>query len=435
MRRTASAMIKRLGDPNGFAGPVAKLASGTAIGHAITGAALIVLSRLYSPAEFGVLGMFSAIVFVVAVAACLRLDLAIALPEREQEAFALFILSLMAACAVGALSAAVIAMIPAGQFTGDTWRLLEPFLWLVPVNIVVIGIYSAIQNWFIRNKAYNLLAASRVAQSGVAAGTQIGAGLMGAGPIGLIAGFILNSGAGALFMARRIVSDIRRLAPGLSRSTLLHTLHRYRDFPRFSVWEALANSAAIQVPLLIIGFLSGSAELGQLTLAMTVIQAPMALFGTAAAQVFLSQAPERARRGQLFAFTLQTVRGLAVGGVPALILLGIAAPFLFPVLFGSEWERAGILVSWMTPWLLLQFISSPVSSVHSITGRLGLAMVLQIGGLAFRMGAIVLTAILAEGWESEAFALSGAVFYGVYGAIILTFARTRGDSVGSKCQN
>lgn len=429
MRRAAAAVFRELRDPEGFLGPVAKLVGGTAIGHAITGVALIVLARLYSPAEFGILGLFSAIVFVIAVAACLRLDVAIALPEQQEDAFRLFALALLAAVGVAAVSAAVIAVLPAERIDNATWRALWPYVWMIPISTVLVGFYSAIQNWFIRGKQYNLLAASRVAQSAAAAGTQIAAGFAGAGPIGLIGGFMLNSGAGALFMLRRMAADVRRLRPALSLQGLRHTLHTYRDFPRYSVWEALANSAAIQLPLVAIGFLAGAAELGQLALAMSVVQAPMALFGTSTAQVFLSQAPARARQGELYAFTVQTVRSLAAGGVPLLVALGITAPFAFPFLFGAEWARAGVLVSWMTPWLLLQFVSSPVSTVLSITGRLRLAMALQIAGLVLRGGAVVLAARWAVGHTSEVFALSGAVFYGVYFAIILRSARVRGRQI------
>jgi len=427
MRRSAGAFLERLRDPNGFLGPVAKLAGGTLIGHGITGAALLVLARLYTPSEFGVFAMYSAVIYVLAVAVCLRLDVAIALPEQDERAFEVFSLAILATLAIAALTAAILAAIPAALLGGENLHGIAPYLWLIPVNLLALGVFSAMQNWFIRRKGYNLLAASRVSQSGAAAAAQVILGALGSGVIGLIVGLILTSAAGAAFMAKSMLADVRGLAPGFRWTALRSTLSRYRAFPQFSVWEALANSAAIQLPIFLIGLVAGTAELGQVTLAMMVVQAPMALFGTSAAQVFLSQAPERARNGQLHAFTVQTMRSLAIAGFPLLIALGLAAPFLFPLLFGPEWSRAGLLVSWMTPWLLLQFVSSPVSSVLSITGHLGIGMVLQVGGLLFRTGAIVAAAYFDSRFVSEAFAVSGAIFYLIYSVVILRLAfRSRG---------
>ena len=77
--------------------------------------------------------------------------------------------------------------------------------------------------------------------------------------------------------------------------------------------------------------------------------------------------------------------------------------------------------------MLLQFVSSPVSSVLSIAGHLGIGMVLQVGGLLFRTGAIVAAAYFDSRFVSEAFAVSGAIFYLIYSVVILRLAfRSRG---------
>jgi O-antigen/teichoic acid export membrane protein len=422
LRQRIDTIAARLRSPNGFLVPVLTLISGTAVAHAITGAALILLARIYSPAEFGVLGLFSSIVYTLSVAVCLRLDLAIILPEDDDEAFRLFLLAL--ACTMGfvAVSAIVVVALPTHLNLNPAFIRLAPYLWLLPVNLLAVGAYSALQNWFIRERAYGLLARSRITQSAGAATTQIGAGLASPQPLGLIAGFIMNSGAATIVLLVPFLRSIRRRVKRPNWADLKDTLRKYGDFPRYSTWEALANSASIQLPILLIGALAGASEVGQLTLAMTVVQAPMALFGNATAQVFMSQAPARMREGALHAFTLSTLMGLVKTGVPLLLGLGVAAPFVFPFLFGDEWVRAGLLVSWMTPWLLLQFLASPVSSILNITGHLRLASAWQIIGLVFRLVTVWLGAQVMHG-ASEAFSISGALFYGAYLCIVLRISR------------
>jgi O-antigen/teichoic acid export membrane protein len=415
-------MAVRLRNPEGFLGPVLTLISGTAVAHAITGAALILLARIYSPADYGVLGLFSSIVYTLSVAVCLRLDLAIILPEEDSEALRLFWLALASAIGFAAVSALIIAVLPVHSIANPAFVSLSPYLWLLPVSLLAAGVYSALQNWFIRQRAYRLLARSRIVQSAGAATTQVGAGWVSPSPLGLIVGFIVNSGAATFVLLAPFIRSVRERLRRPKFAELRETLRKYGDFPRYSTWEAIANSASIQLPILLIGALAGAAEVGQLTLAMAVVQAPMALFGNATAQVFMSQAPARMRAGELHRFTLSTLKGLAKTGVPILVGLGIAAPFVFPFLFGKDWFRAGLLVTWMTPWLLLQFLASPVSSILNITGHLRLASAWQITGLAFRLAAVWLGHRLING-ASEAFSISGALFYAAYLYIVLRIAR------------
>ena len=64
---------------NTFIRAVAVLVGGSAIAHGITAVALPVLTRLYTPADFSVLAVFSGILSVVSVAACLRFDIAVSI--------------------------------------------------------------------------------------------------------------------------------------------------------------------------------------------------------------------------------------------------------------------------------------------------------------------------------------------------------------------
>jgi O-antigen/teichoic acid export membrane protein len=187
--------------------------------------------------------------------------------------------------------------------------------------------------------------------------------------------------------------------------------------------EALLNAAGTQLPILIIAASNDSAEAGFLMLAIQVITMPLALIGRSVGQVYLAEAAQRNRDGTLGQFTRSTALKLFLYGAPPLIALGIIAPFLFGIIFGAGWERAGLLVAWATPWALLQFIASPLSTALHSTGRIRTAMILQGFGLFLRVG---LVSIAAYGWPaiiSEVYALSSAVFYIVYILIILTVAR------------
>jgi O-antigen/teichoic acid export membrane protein len=140
----------------------------------------------------------------------------------------------------------------------------------------------------------------------------------------------------------------------------------------------------------------------------------MSLVGAALGQVYLSRAPEAHRRGALAETTSEMLTYLLRVGVGPLLAAGIAAPALFEPIFGAGWQRAGHLVSWMTPWFVLQFLAVPVGMALHITGHQREALALQFTGLVVRVGSVLVAAHWIGGYVAEAYAMSGAALYVLY---------------------
>jgi O-antigen/teichoic acid export membrane protein len=67
-----------------FARSVAVMTAGTALGQGLVLASAPLLTRLYTPADFGVLAVYGSIVSLVAVVASLRHELAITLSRHDK---------------------------------------------------------------------------------------------------------------------------------------------------------------------------------------------------------------------------------------------------------------------------------------------------------------------------------------------------------------
>ena len=144
------------------------------------------------------------------------------------------------------------------------------------------------------------------------------------------------------------------------------------------------------------------------------------------AQVYYSHAVTEHREGRLAGFTADVLGRLAGAGVGPLIFLGILAPWVAEPVLGAGWQRAGVLVSWMTPWFVFQFLSSPVSQVLYVTSNQPVALILQVCGLALRLSTVLAVAAVAGHRTAEGFAVSGFVFYLVY---LIVVCRVAGVSV------
>lgn len=385
------AALKSLLAANSFLRHAAVLTGGTLIGRAIAVLAMPVLTRIYSPDDFSVLASYSAILGILAVIACLRLEIAIPMPKAEDQALDLLTLSLIGTVVVALFTLVVLLFainpILSALSAVDTALVL----WLVPLGVLLVGSYQALQYWATRQKLFTDIARTRVGQAAVGVGTMLGLGVMSVGPVGLTFGHMLMTGAGALGLAWRALRDSPDLIRRLSLTRARRTLSAYRRFPIWSMPEALANVAGLQISILIIAATAPPGEAGHLMVAMQVMLLPMALVGTSIGQVYLSRAPEEHRNGQLGPFTLSIVRRLALVGALPIAIVGLSAPWTFPFVFGVEWARSGQIAAMMVPWIVLQFVAAPVSIIFHILIMPRLAMGVQVFGMITRLGSVLLS--------------------------------------------
>jgi O-antigen/teichoic acid export membrane protein len=373
--------------------------------------ALPILTRLYSPEEFSILAVYIALLTMISVIACLRLEIAIPLPQDDAEAANLLALALGLALGSALLVGACVFIFGGRFFEALGQQQLQPYGWILPFGVWLAGTYAAMQFWSTRKKRFPTIARTRMMQAGNGLAAQLGLGGAGAGPVGLLLGHALMSGVGAVKLARQAWRNDRHALTGATRDGMRRAFSAYRRFPLYSTWEALANNAAIQLPVLLIAALALGPEAGFILLAMRAMGTPVTLVGEAVAQVYLSHAPEEMRAGRLPEFTTDVLKGLARVAVAPLVFIAIIAPPAFALVFGDEWRRAGELVIWMTPWFVLKLLSSPVSMVMHVRMMQRAMLGVMMTGLALRLVMTLGAYAIDPEFIAEGYAISGTAFY------------------------
>ncbi|MDI6623121.1 MAG: oligosaccharide flippase family protein [Brevundimonas sp.] len=417
------ARIEALLPKSAFLRNVGLLTGGTVLAQGILALSLPVLTRLYSPEDFSLLAVYTSLLGLITVVSCLRFNIAIPLPEDDRVAMNLLLLALGAAALVALATAVPVFAMPGTIAALLGQPAIKAHLWMIPVGVILASSYDALQYWASRKRRFALISQTRVTRAAGGTGTQIGIGSFSATPFGLILGQVVYSGVGVVGLLRSLGRHDRAAATGISGATLARTASEYRKFPLFSVPEALFNTAGLELAILIIAAAAAGPEAGFLMLAMRVMGLPLGLVGTSVGQVYLTEAPQKWRDGELAGFTRRMMWSLFKTGTPPLIVAAVACPLLFPLIFGAEWARAGVIVAWLTPMFILQFVASPVSMVLHVVGKLAAAMWLQIAGGVFRVGSVVIAAQVAPAWITETFAVTGALFY--CGMVALVYASIR----------
>jgi O-antigen/teichoic acid export membrane protein len=100
--------------------------SGTALAQVLGYALSPVISRLYSPSDFGIFGSFNAVLNVIAAGVTLDYSMAIMLPRSKNDAFSLFMLSCLTTVGLAGVASLACLIAPAAIMN----ILKAPYMWL-----------------------------------------------------------------------------------------------------------------------------------------------------------------------------------------------------------------------------------------------------------------------------------------------------------------
>lgn len=349
---------------------ISSIAGGSLGGQGLVILSYPLLTRLYDPAEFGLLTVFTAVVGMLGVVAAATLEAAIPIPPDDRAAADVAWAGLAVVAGTTAVTALVGALVAGPLATLLGVPRLADYWWLVALTVLVLGTYQVLSEWMIRERSYGALGRRNLLQGFGQVGTQLGLGLLGLRPAGLL----LGVGAGRLLALGGLLSRRGLLRqPRPSRAAMIAALRRFRRFPLLAAPSALLNSAGLEVPLLLVSALYGDARAGLLGLTVRVFSGPTAILGQAIYQVFTGEsgAAIREPRGTLGRMLRgATGRLVLVGAVPAAVLIGWG-PQLFGLIFGAEWTEAGEYARWLALAYLAQFAVTPVSSTLFLLERQG----------------------------------------------------------------
>jgi lipopolysaccharide exporter len=372
-----------------FVRSVVTLASGTAIAQLLLVVAAPVLTRLYTPSDFGVLAVYSSTLTVLLVLASLRYELAIPLPEDDEVAGSVLALTFLILGGMAALVSVVVWLAGDAFVTAVNVPALRPYRWLIPLGFIGAGTYQALSYWAIRRREFGRVARTKLSQGIGQVIAQVGFGIARAGTPGLLVGDVIGRVAGGVGLGLLALRE--RPHARVSRASLLAVATRYRRFPLLTTWAGLLNIGSLQLPSILFSAGFGAAAAGLYALSFNMLVMPTMLVGQAVGQVFLSRAATFAREPeQLRQLTERTALALFACGLPVFGLVVLAGPRLFATVLGSEWEQAGRYAQVLAPWFVVWLVSNPLSGLLSVREWQGSALAFTAFEFALRLGALLI---------------------------------------------
>lgn len=341
------------------------LMTGTMISQVVIFFFQIFINRIYTDYEKGLFGIYGTITsFVIAVAA-LRFDMTMILPKSDIVARVLKRIATRAVV-VSSLLTSLFCIILSDVLEDSYHHSHELSKWLMisGLTVFLVAEITNVQFWLTRKERFGTLASNQVLQSTTTVFFQLMFGLIFQGGLsGLVVGTL--TGQLIAFISIKIrTPELRGKISGEAPS-MRSLMVRYKKMPLLNGPNVLVDSVRNMGINLLIGSI-GVAALGQFQLAWAIMQVPVGLIVGSVGQVFLKKLSV-VEHGAMSALVRYTLMRAALAAFVPFALLYLLAPWLFPFLFGAQWDQAGYFARALTPWLYMMVLTSPITTVFVVT--------------------------------------------------------------------
>ncbi len=361
MKNTFSNLFLRI-KSSIFLRDVAILGSGALLAQVIPALSSPILTRLYSPADFGLFAVFMAIVSSVSPSVNGQYEVAVVLPKQRSVALELFTIAIWFGIGVTMISLFILLFLHRHILVLLNASALSGWVYIIPVVLFMFGLFNLFNYYANRNRNYGLMARSRLLRAVMIVIVNIFLGLIGVGFVGLVFGNIIGLAFAILYLLYYQRKDLKFIDFRLTKRKFMIAL-QYKNYPIYSGSTSLLDGVALALPIY---FLSGSYSaqvVGLYSLTIRIMYTPLSFISLSISQVNLKKIVDLMNSGEALLPYVIKISILLIGIVliPVLILI-LYAPQLFSFIFGHQWQEAGIYARILAPAIVVRFVASTMST-------------------------------------------------------------------------
>uniref|UniRef100_UPI0040488285 lipopolysaccharide biosynthesis protein n=1 Tax=Aliarcobacter sp. TaxID=2321116 RepID=UPI0040488285 len=357
-------MLNKLKPKSEFSRNVLTLMTGTTIAQAIPIAISPILTRIYTPEDFGVFALYMAIASIAAVIATGRYEMAIMLPKKDSDAINIVALSILISFFISFISLIIVFI-----FNSQITNLLNNpeisnWLYFIPITVLLTGIYQSFNYWSNRKKHYKRLAISRVVQSASTASANLGMGFGGLGSSGLIVGQVLGHFTAMIILFKQVFEADKEYCSEINKLKIIILFKRYISFLKFGVLALFTSNLAGQSLFFLVSIYLNATILGFISLILRLISIPSAFLSSNLGDVFYQEISQ-VKKNQSYEMIRNFTKKLTIYSYIIYLIIYVILDNYFVFIFGEQWEEAVIYIKYLLIVAVFSFIFSPLTMLFN----------------------------------------------------------------------
>ncbi len=391
------ALIKEKIISNRFGRNVFIMFAGTALGQFCSVLLSPILTRIYLPEFFGILGLFAVVIDVLSVFSTLSYELALPLAKSKRDAANL--LGVCALCMlITALSFYLLLFFLPSEWYNNLLGSLVPYSYFLPIGVLCVSAYHVMIAYATWEEKFAIISKTKIYQGVTGPVTQIGLGIAGAGGAGLLIGYIIGQSAGFFNMFVNLVLKPRDLITQITRQGMIEIGRRFSRFPLISTWSELISSfGSNNLLFIVIPILYSNVIAGYIFLISRIIERPLLLISTSILQVYIGEAAktQNSNPQAMHKRFMQIVKVQSAIVALWLIIINATAYYFIPVLFGKNWGDATIYIYILTICYFPQMVMASVTHTLQILEKQALMGLWEFIRFALVIGGFISSYIFA----------------------------------------
>jgi Membrane protein involved in the export of O-antigen and teichoic acid len=398
-----------------FTKNVSVLFTGNGISMGINLLALPVLSRLYTPEEFGSVALYVAIAQLIAVFVSGRYDYALMLPRKNGEALKVALSGVVLSFYLSILVAVALYFSYDRLLAFFSYPIFAKLIWLLPILGFLLSVRQILSMWFSRKSRFGFTSQSKVLQTVVANGVRLPRAIYANGIAGLWLGFVVSELVALVQGVFFFWKHDYRLLRATRKAEFKETLIKYASFPMYSMPISFLNSIFSNLLIYAFSYTFSASIVGLYERFSKMISVPLDMVSSSFSVVyfqkmsFVSSKQRFYRRAYLICLLLGGLMNLPI------ILLG---PDIFAFVLGGNWLFAGEMARYLAPLMVFGFANKCVGTTFSTINKNGVVLVWQLFYLGLTLGWIIVFRHHSVLFIIKTYALLGSflnVVLGVYG--------------------
>lgn len=378
-------MVNKIKYKSGFSRSVLTLITGTAIAQAIPLLISPVITRLYSPEDFGVFFIFTTIVGFLSVILSCRYEQAIVLQKHEKNALNMLVLCFALIVFLSTLFFCIVWMLNKEILAFFNIKVLENWLYFVPVTAFFLALFNLLVSYNNRAKEYKSIAQSTVVKSISLAIIQVVAGVCGSGFGGLILGQMIAQFFANIRLAINITKN-KHLVSTICFGRILTLAKKHSNFPKYNLPHALVNTISSSLPIYYFSYFFDYEVAGYYSFGMMIALTPVMIISSAIASVYNREISEIYNiKGDVHEKTKALIVKLIKVILFPFFIFTVFSPHIFELVFGEGWGEAAIYLQILSLSNFLIFIVSILSYLPSLYNKQSKALYIEVASFSLKV--------------------------------------------------
>ena len=328
-----------------------------------------IISRLYSPNEFGEFTIFSNIAMVLIPIINARYDLLIINAKNYKQA------NILSQISFGISLFILCVLIPIGVI----YVLIKPDYFLELAFLIILLFFVSLTNIFTnylnRERKYNTLSLINIFRALFMVVFQIVFGLLNFGSMGLIIGFAFSYTAG-ITLGYKVFKKHFYFVNSCPQN--LYLFKKYKNQILYSTPSILLNSLSFTVVVFFIGILYSNHEVGLYGMAIKILGVPVTILSLGLSKIFMQKANDHyinygSFRDLLLKFSLILIILSTVVYVPFYFI----NDNLILQILGEEWIKTMQIIKIIVPLFFIRLIVSTISLAVIVFEKQHIELMLQ----------------------------------------------------------